>query len=202
MQDKNFSAVLDSLTKEEKVNRLKRMAGKNEIKEYILDWDNENPSVYCGTYRKYNEGSIYGAWIDLTACGDYDTFIDVCHKLHADEEDPELMFQDFQYFPNKWYSESCMDESTFDKIMEYADLDNKEAYEAFVDATGDDDIDDFKEKYMGKWDSKENFAEHIVSECYNLEQHGILAHYFDYEAYARDLFIGDYTFCDGYVFYR
>ena len=24
--------------------------------------------------------------------------------------------------------------------------------------------------------------------------------YFDYEAFARDLFMGDYTFVDGYVF--
>ena len=25
-------------------------------------------------------------------CGDYDTFMEVCHNLHADEEDPELMY--------------------------------------------------------------------------------------------------------------
>ena len=32
-----------------------------------------NPSVYVGTYRKYNEGSLYGMWVDLVACGNYDT---------------------------------------------------------------------------------------------------------------------------------
>ena len=200
MQDKNFSAVLDSLSKEEKVNRLKRMAGKNEIVDYIMDPADENPSVYCGTYRKYNEGSIYGAWIDLKACGDYDTFIEVCHKLHADEEDPELMFQDFQYFPEGWYSESCMDKATFDKIIEYADMDDKEAFEAYMDATGDDDAEHFKFRYMGKWDSEEDFAEHIVDECYNLEEHGIIGRYFDYKAFARDLFLDGYSFYDGYVF--
>ena len=31
---------------------------------------------------------------------------------------------------------------------------------------------------------------------------GHLASYFDYEAYARDLFIDDYYFTDGYVFRR
>lgn len=27
---------------------------------------NGNPSVYCGTYAKYNEGSIFGAWLDIS----------------------------------------------------------------------------------------------------------------------------------------
>ncbi len=76
------------------------------------------------TYHKYNEGSLYGMWVDLVACGNYDTFIEVCHKLHADESDPELMFQDYENFPEKWYSESCMDEDTFDNIMEFAKLDD------------------------------------------------------------------------------
>ena len=31
---------------------------------------------------------------------------------------------------------------------------------------------------------------------------GYLASYFDYEAFARDLFIEDYYFTDGYVFRR
>ena len=56
---------------------------------------------------------------------------------------------------------------------------------------------------MGKWDSEKDFAEHIVDECYNLDNMmGHLASYFDYEAYARDLFIDDYYFSNGYVFRR
>ena len=163
-----------------------------------------NPSVYVGTYRKYNEGSLYGMWVDLVACGNYDTFIEVCHKLHADESDPELMFQDYENFPEKWYSESCMNEDTFDNIMEFAKLDDdqQEAYEAYVDCFSDDDFDKFRERYCGTWDSEKDFAEHIVEECYNLEGFGFLASYFDYEAYARDLFIDDYYFTDGYVFRR
>ena len=48
-----------------------------------------NPSVYCGTYGKYNNGSLFGLWLDITKFNDYDEFIDVCRQLHADEEDPE-----------------------------------------------------------------------------------------------------------------
>ena len=89
----------------------------------------------------------------MVECGDYDTFMEVCHNLHADEEDPELMYQDYECFPSAWYSESGIDEDTFDKIIAFAELDedDSEAYEEFVDSFGNDSIDSFKERYMGKW---------------------------------------------------
>lgn len=89
--------------------------------------------------------------------------------------------------------------------MEFADLDDddREAFEAFSDAFGNESIESFKERYMGKWESEKDFAEHIIDECYNLDDMmGHLASYFDYEAYARDLFIDDYYFTDVYVFRR
>lgn len=56
------------------------------------------------------------------------------------------------------------------------------------------DLDDFEEAYCGEWDSEEDFAQHIVEECYDLERTmGNLAQYFDYEAFARELFMYDYT---------
>lgn len=164
-----------------------------------------SPSVYCGTYRKYNEGSIFGAWLDIAKFDDYDEFIDVCRQLHADEEDPELMFQDYEGFPESLYCESCMGEGTFDKILEYAKLDDddKEAFEDYLDYGHDYDIERFREAYCGKWDSKEDFAQHIVSECYDIERTmGSLASYFDYEAFARDLFMSDYEMGDNNHVFR
>lgn len=41
---------------------------------------------------------------------------------------------------------------------------------------------------------EEDFARHIVSECYDLERTmGGLERYFDYEAFARELFMYDYS---------
>ena len=154
-----------------------------------------NPSVYCGTYRKYNEGSIFGAWLDISKFSDYDEFIDVCRQLHADEEDPELMFQDYEGFPSSLYCESCMGEETFDKILEYAKLDDKEqeAFDDYLDLGHDFDIERFREAYCGNWDSEEDFAQDIVDSCYDIEKTmGSLSSYFDYEALARDLFMCDY----------
>lgn len=52
--------------------------------------------IYVGTYAKYNEGSIYGEWLTLSDYSDLDEFYKACRELHADEEDPEFMFQDFE----------------------------------------------------------------------------------------------------------
>ena len=172
---------------------------------YVVDnlWD--QPAIYCGTYKKYNEGSLFGAWLDLRMFDSYEEFMDVCKQLHADEEDPELMFQDYQCFPEFWYSESCMGEEIFDKIIAFINLshDNQQAFKAYVSATGDDSIEDFNMRYMGEWDCEEDFASHIANECYDLERMmGHLSHYFDYKAFAESLFRSDYIFEDGYVFRR
>ncbi|WP_289641033.1 antirestriction protein ArdA [uncultured Muribaculum sp.] len=84
--------------------------------------------------------------------------INFCQAIHADEEDPELMAQDFECFPRQWYNEGFI--------------------------------------------SEEDFARHIVEECYNLEKTmGDLARYFDYEAFGRELFMYDYTMgANGHVF--
>ena len=89
--------------------------------------------------------------------------------------------------------------------MEYADMDDddRDAFDEFSEAFGNDCVASFRERYMGQWDSEKDFAEHIVDECYNLDDMmGHLASYFDYEAYARDLFIDDFYFSNGYVFRR
>ena len=201
----NISSKFQSLAKKENSYLGKLAFQKMSVQDFMNDYKEGNPAVYVGTYSKYNDGNLFGMWVDLVKCGDYDTFMEVCHNLHADEEDPEMMYQDYECFPKAWYSESGIDEDTFDKIIEYAELDedDREAFEEFTDSFGNDSFDSFKERYMGKWDSEKDFAEHIVNECYNLDDmKGHLASYFDYEAFARDLFIDDYYFTDGFVFRR
>lgn len=56
--------------------------------------------VYVGTYKKYNNGSLKGAWLDLSDYGDYDAFLAACKKLHKDEKDPEFLIEDSEGFPD------------------------------------------------------------------------------------------------------
>ena len=56
-----------------------------ELEETIADHKSHcdgEPSVYCGTYGKYNDGSLCGLWIDLSSFDDYDEFINFC-KAYA-----------------------------------------------------------------------------------------------------------------------
>ena len=174
------------------------------LDDYKYDYRSGNPAVYVGTYHKYNCGSIFGMWLDLTAFSDYEEFIDVCRYLHRDEEDPELMAQDYENFPERYYTEGFISEEQFDKIIEFDSLDNddKEMFEAYLEWQGcdDADIDTIRDLCCGKWDSKDDFACDLVESCGMLD--GVpdnIAHYFDYEKFARDLFISDYYYDGTYV---
>ena len=128
-----------------------------EEHKYVLS---STPAVYVGTYRKYNNGSIYGRWVDITSFNDEEDFIDFCKRLHADEENPEIMYQDYGGFPEAFYSESHVD---FDKIIEYSNLSEKEqeAFNAYAEyKCCSVDIEDFNEDYMGEFDSHGDFAEY------------------------------------------
>lgn len=163
----------------------------------------KNPSVYVGTYGKYNEGSLDGEWVDITEFDTYEDFIDYCRKLHGDENSAELMFQDYAGFPEIWYSESGMSEETFDKIKEFSELDSdkKGAYEAYLTICdeGNDSIDEFENCYQGYYNSPEDFAEEYFTT--NNDIPDFIIDYIDWNAVWRDLNISDgYEYVNGYVF--
>ena len=59
---------------------------------------------------------------------------------------------------------------------------------------------DVEQQYHGKWDTEEDFADHIFDELYSYEMSDFARRYFDMDAFARDLFMDEYTFVDGHVF--
>ena len=136
-------------------------------------------------------------WVDVSTFDSYEDFVNFCLAIHADEEDPELMYQDFENMPDSLYHES-MGEEGFNKIAEYCELCDEysvEAVDDFLEWDSTEDLDNMHDAYVGVYDSREDFAREIVSDCYDIENiMGNLACYFDYEAFARDLFMGDYYF--------
>lgn len=56
----------------------------------------DTASIYVGTYAKYNNGSLYGKWLNLSDYSDYDELLTAMYKLHSDESDSEFMFQDYE----------------------------------------------------------------------------------------------------------
>jgi antirestriction protein len=95
-----------------------------------------NPSVYVGTYAKYNNGNLFGKWVNLTDFKNNEEFIDYCKELHKDESEPEFMYQDFENIP-----ENCIDESYIDEdFFEFINLDEHEQKQVLIyhEATGYD----------------------------------------------------------------
>nr|QID21766.1 hypothetical protein pSFE199_00058 [Escherichia coli] len=79
----------------------------------------------------------------------------------------------------------------------------EEAYRLWVEDTGETDFDTFRDARWGEADSEEAFAVEFASDTGLLaDVPETVALYFDYEAYARDLFPDSFTFIDGHVFRR
>nr|QHV89603.1 hypothetical protein PGJFMKIC_00037 [Escherichia coli] len=161
------------------------------------------PAVYVGTWHKYNCGSIAGRWFDLATFDDERDFFAACRSLHQDEADPELMFQDYEGFPGNMASECHINWAYVEGFRQARDEGCEEAYRLWVDDTGETDFDTFRDAWWGEADSEEAFAVEFASDTGLLaDVPETVALYFDYEAYARDLFLDSFTFIDGHVFRR
>lgn len=88
--------------------------------------ENTDFRVYCGTYAKYTNGSIFGKWINLRDHNDIDELYEAFKKLHSDEADPEFMFQDIET-PEEFkhldlISESFINDNIYDYIKLYDEI--------------------------------------------------------------------------------
>ena len=174
--------------------------------------------IYVASLSDYNAGNLLGAWIDCEG-KDADELQDEVNEIlraskypNVTVEDPDTgkrvpSAEEFAIHDHEGFG-SLVEEYT--PLSEVADIveaiegaDNADALLAYADYLGDfqEAVSNFEDAYNGEWDSEQAFAEDFVESCYTLEDP--LAMYFDYEAFARDLFM-DYTSLDApsgiYVF--
>lgn len=198
---------LDSMTAQSRLANLGFTAQSLQEAITAHSVNEDAPALYVGTYAKYNAGSLCGMWVNLASFDSFSEFQNFCFAIHCDEDYPELMFQDFQGFPREFYSECGFNEKAFDKIKEIALLTEsygKQAVEDFFEHFVIEDLCNFEEFYCGEYDSEISFAESLAQEVFSEEQReSTMFQYFDYEAFARDLFFSDY-YCgsNGFVFRR
>lgn len=137
----------------------------------------------------------------------HETILTLFQK-HKDEEDVEYMFQDYENIPEVLISESWISENFFALRDAVEDLSDTEQEAFFLwcnyksrdlgEEDADDLVRDFRDEYQGEYDDEEDFAYEIIEECYDLPE--FAKTYFDYKQFARDLFMCDYWFDDGFVF--
>ena len=164
------------------------------------NYKEEHPSVYAGTYGKYNDGSIFGDWIALDTFEDYREFRNYVDMIHSDEYDVEPMYQDFENFPRLFYSES-MGKASFDRIIEWAKLseEDQEMLDAYISVTCNENatIDEARDAFEGKFDSEYEFGEYCADNFYEIPKS--LTNYIDYEKMGREI-AWDYDVFDDYYF--
>ena len=154
-------------------------------------------SIYVGTYKKYNEGYLFGKWFNLSDYSDFEELENAMRELHKDESEPEFMLQDYecsQFFINQnLICEGYISREIYE-IAEKIDDSNLdfEIIEAFSDCFGQfTDIDDLLEKasenYYGSYDSDEDFAESFLNEIGAIPENLPNYVYIDWELTSRDL---------------
>ncbi len=164
-----------------------------------------NPAIYVGTYGKYNSGSINGAWLKLRDYKTIEEFYAAAKKLHSNEYDPELMFQDYEDIPKAFIGESHIDPVIFDLIhwdnqsidLEafYDYLENHLSYSVNQDHDIKELIDGFEMSYCQNWDSFKDFVydyyDNVMAKCCN----NFNDSYFDYDKLETEL-LHEYTYTE------
>jgi antirestriction protein len=168
------------------------------------------PALYCGTYAKYNDGSIAGRWLKLRDYPDAEAFLQTCRQLHHDEADPELMFQDFEGLPRDLYGES-LSLADLQRIYTWINLpdDDRTLLDEYLDATGEafDDVDMtsvsdqlyYTLDLSGGLSISAAMGRHLLDEGL-IEVPESLWSYIDEEALGRDWLMDFHVSSNGYVF--
>ena len=172
----------------------------------------ETTRVYAACLASYNAGKLHGAWIDadqdeeeiqdeiaamLRASPEPNVFVDCpecdgdgCEECDGKGKVPsaeEWAFHDYDGMPDGLGEfESVEDISLHGRMT----TEHGDAWRAYAQNATTPSEDDFADTFYGEWDSEVAYAEHYVDSCGlfdNVSDH--FSMYFDYEKYARDLFI-------------
>ena len=170
------------------------------VKNTILD----EVKIYVGTYEKYNNGSIFGEWLTL---GDYENaeeFYNACRELHADETEPEFMFQDWDITEEfrDFISECGINENLF--LLNDLDPETAKIVLAYAEYMGEltaERITEAQEKFIGEFNTLTELAEYFIDDLGLLDIPDDLRYYFDFEKYGESLSY-DLTECGNYYFYN
>lgn len=169
---------------------------------------NSNFKIYVGTYKKYNEGSIKGAWLSLDDCESINDFYTKCEKLHSDENDCEFMFQDYENIPKNLIGESWIDERIFDIINLNLEDEEQEAFIEFMDNQNfywediNEAFNEYEQCSMGRYDELQDFTDELLDrdiECY-IDTNNPLMYYLDYDKYYHTMKHDYFITSGGFVF--
>ena len=153
------------------------------------------PRIYVASLADYNEGRLYGAWID--AAQDEEELERRAKEMLAHSPSPgaeEWAIHDYEGF-------GLLRLDEFESLASVAKVasgiaEHGPAFAAWAAHMGTDSeaIDEFEDAYMGEWESAVAFAEEMLDDMGHIEEimRGVPAHLaayvqIDYEGFVRDL---------------
>lgn len=160
------------------------------------------PRAYVASLTDYNNGIHHGAWVDLIHGAEH------VHEAIEAMLEASPMAREPGYEAEEWAVHDLeglgsITEHDIDELCEMAEGVDQygEAYLLFVENYGNSLISEFQDSYMGEYSSEFDYAYDLVDTMGTLDGvEDFVARYFDYEAFARDLFLDGYTFINGHVF--
>lgn len=153
------------------------------------------PRIYRACLACYNSGNLVGEWLDASDT-DAITAWEEAHQTKTGHE--EFAIHDYDSMVDLGEYPSLDDVAEWAAVVEEHGHD---VVNAFVSMVGSDYAkpDDFADAYRGTWKNEEDFAEQLADVLglfADVQSDSPLRMYFDYEAFARDLFMGDYYSAD------
>ncbi len=144
------------------------------------------PRVYIACLASYNSGILHGKWVDA----------DEIHEGIQEvlESSPTPGAEEWAIHDHEGFGQAV--DSEWPDIEELAELsaaivEHGEAFRLYAENCGGSaTVDGFEEAYCGEWDSEKDYAENLMDDLYEIPDY--LQGYIDYEAFARELFMGDY----------
>ena len=155
---------------------------------------NLNPEIYVACLASYNAGILFGKWIqNLQSEDDIHTEIQQMLVESPVPNAEEWAIHDYTNFGSYPLSEHASISSVCEVaafIEEHGDLGIELA--AHIGGDLDNARDVIENNYHGVHNSELDFATDLFDECYSAEIPENLRYYIDYDAFRRDLFMGDY----------
>jgi antirestriction protein len=166
-------------------------------------------NIYVASLSDYNAGILHGSWFNL------DDFTSAEDLLAAIQERVLITSPSCppssDYPAEEWEIHDIEDAYSGWERMSLEQLislnsainEHGEAFRVWVEEMDGDpeDVSAFEDAYEGEYDSELDYIYKYVDDTGMLD--GVpdnIRNYFDYEAFARDVFMTDLSFCSGYVF--
>ena len=156
--------------------------------------------IWIGCLAAYNAGHLHGQW--YTSEGDdIDDLSEYVREVIESSPVPDA--EEYFIADHDGYDGIIDGEPSLQQVADAESLlgalecsgIEPEHFAVFCDNRGDEPdvglIEAFEEAFCGVYDSRQDYAEELFDELYMHEVPEHIQFYIDYEAFARDLFIGD-----------